>query len=429
MRVPFPIPMRAVVPLLALAVLCGTPRGLRAQPGPEFRVNTYTTGVQRRPAVGNHGDDFVVTWESEAQDGDQSGVFARSYNPSGGPLGTEFQVNTYTTSAQHSPSIGGSNNLAVIAWQSEGQDGNLAGIHARQVGAAGPAGGEFRVNSYTTSRQVTPAVDAETAGNFVVVWASLGQDGSDYGIFAQRYSPAGTPLGGEFLVNTYTTGFQGHPAVAMEPDDGLFVVLWDGEGPGDASGIFGQRYLTSGAPLGPQFQVNSFTTGNQRYPAVASDIGRFCVAWQSEGEDGSGYGVFRRPYNLHTGDPEAAALRVNAFTTGSQAHPRVATVSFSGDVITWDDDTQDPQGGVFGRLHAGSPTGCAGQSGTEFRLNTTTTGSQSGPAMAYGGFAGSGFALLTAWTSEQDPDGSLGVYAEISTEAWLPVELQAFTVE
>ena len=121
----------------ALAVLCGTPRGLRAQPGPEFRVNTYTTGAQRRPAVGNHGDDFVVAWESEAQDGDQSGIFARSYNPSGGPLGPEFQVDAYTTSAQHSPSIGGANSLSVIAWQSEGQDGSLAGIHARQSAPPG----------------------------------------------------------------------------------------------------------------------------------------------------------------------------------------------------------------------------------------------------------------------------------------------------
>src|SRR5437870_4478490 len=200
MRVPFPIPTRAVVPLLALAVLCGTPRGLRAQPGPEFRVNTYTTGAQRRPAIDNLGQDFVVAWESDGQDGDQSGIFARIYSPFGNPVGPEFQVNTYTTSAQHAPSVGGASSFSVIAWQSEGQDGDLAGIYARRFDGAGPAGAEFRVNTYTTSSQATPAVDAEITGNFVVVWASLGQDGSDYGIFAQRYDPNGTPVGGEFRV-------------------------------------------------------------------------------------------------------------------------------------------------------------------------------------------------------------------------------------
>src|SRR5207244_372436 len=148
-----------------------------------------------------------------------------------------------------------------------------------------------------------------------------------------------------------------------------------------------------------------------------------------EGEDGAGYGVFRRGFNLHTGAPGTAAGLVNTLTTGSQAHPRVATVNYGGDVITWDDDTNDPQGGVFGRLHGGGPAGCFGQSGVEYRINTTTTGSQSGPAIAYGGFLGGGWALMIAWTSEQDPDGSTGIYAEISPESWLPVELQAFTVE
>jgi hypothetical protein len=429
MRILFSISVSSVIPLLAVTLLCGTARTLQAQPGPEFRVNTHTTGAQRSPALDRQGDNFVVAWESDGQDGDLSGIFARSFTQPGVPLGPEFQVNSYTTSAQHAAAVGGSNVFAVIAWQSEGQDGDQGGIYARRFDSSGPVGGEFRVNTYVTSSQARPAVDAETAGNFVVVWASLGQDGSDSGIFAQRYSSTGSPMGDEFRVNTWTTGFQGHPAVAMEPNDGLFVVLWDGEGPGDSVGIFGQRYLTSGAPFGPQFQVNTYTTGNQRYPAVASDIGRFCVAWQSEGEDGSGYGVVRRQFNLHTGAAEGAASQANGFTTGSQAHPTVAMIGFTSDVIAWDDDTQDPQGGVYGRLHAGSPTGCFGQSGTEFRLNATTAGSQSDPAMAYGGWIGSGFALMVTWTSDQDPDGSPGVYAEVSVETWLPVELRDFTVE
>jgi hypothetical protein len=31
-------------------------------------------------------------------------------------------------------------------------------------------------------------VTADSAGNFVVVWSSFGQDGSNYGVFGQRYS-------------------------------------------------------------------------------------------------------------------------------------------------------------------------------------------------------------------------------------------------
>jgi hypothetical protein len=33
-----------------------------------------------------------------------------------------------------------------------------------------------------------PSVAADDAGDFVVVWTSSGQDGSNYGVFGQRYS-------------------------------------------------------------------------------------------------------------------------------------------------------------------------------------------------------------------------------------------------
>jgi large repetitive protein len=37
--------------------------------------------------------------------------------------------------------------------------------------------------------QYNSSVAADPAGNFVVVWQSLGQDGSGFGIFGQRFGP------------------------------------------------------------------------------------------------------------------------------------------------------------------------------------------------------------------------------------------------
>jgi hypothetical protein len=51
-----------------------------------------------------------------------------------------------------------------------------------------PLGSEFHVNTYTTNDQTFASVGADSAGNFVVVWTSYFQDGSDRGIFGQRYS-------------------------------------------------------------------------------------------------------------------------------------------------------------------------------------------------------------------------------------------------
>ena len=44
-----------------------------------------------------------------------------------------------------------------------------------------------------------------------------------------------------------------------------------------------------------EFQVNTFTTGNQSHPAVAMDRkGNFVITWVSSGQDGSGHGVFAK---------------------------------------------------------------------------------------------------------------------------------------
>ena len=66
-------------------------------------------------------------------------------------------------------------------------------------------GSEFLVNTFTTSYQSNSAVAIDADGDFVVTWHSDGQDGSGYGIYAQRYNASGVAQGSEFLVNTFTT--------------------------------------------------------------------------------------------------------------------------------------------------------------------------------------------------------------------------------
>ena len=65
----------------------------------------------------------------------------------------------------------------------------LLGVAA--VSAQTPAGGEFRVNTYTTERQYDARPAMEADGDFVVVWTSYLQDGDSYGAFGQRFAPSG----------------------------------------------------------------------------------------------------------------------------------------------------------------------------------------------------------------------------------------------
>src|SRR5262249_9691566 len=110
-----------------------------------------------------------------------------------------------------------------------------------------PNGAEFRVNSTTTGAQVSPSIAVDSAGNFVVAWQSNPGAGEDSdGIYARRFSSLGSP-GAELHVNTYTTGLQFRPSVAMD-SRGNFVVAWEGAfEDGSADGVFARLYDASAA--------------------------------------------------------------------------------------------------------------------------------------------------------------------------------------
>jgi hypothetical protein len=366
--------MRLAAPAILLALVL--PWAAAAQPTPaggEFQVNTYTTGHQLFAAVAvAPGGQFVVVWESAGQDGDDFGIFGQPYGADGTPLGAEFQVNSYTTYAQINPKVAmdGAGNFVVV-WQGAAQDGSDMGVFGQRYDSAGARrGSEFQVNTYTTSSQSFPAVAMDAAGNFVVAWTSV-HDGDGSGVFGQRFDAVGARLGSEFRINTYTTGGQGFPAVTMDPG-GNFVVVWLGRD-GDLGGVFGQRYDAAGTPVGGEFRVNTYTTANQRSITVAMDQrGNFVVVWRSFIQDGSLYGVFGQRYDA-AGAPRGGEFQVNTYTTGSQDYPAVAADAAGNFVVVWDSYYVDGSArGIVGQRYdaAGVPRG------SEFRVNTYTTGVQ-----------------------------------------------------
>jgi hypothetical protein len=187
-------------------------------------------------ALANGG--FVATWRD--QDSSGAGIYAQRFTATGTPVGSTFQVNTFTTGDQTNPVVTGlANGSFAIAWVSAGQDGSGAGVYAQRYNAGGGrAGGEFRVNTHIQGDQSAPAIAALKDGGFVVAWHS--PDGSSRGVYGQRYTAGALRVGAEFRVNAATEGDQAFPAVAGLGNGDFVVVL---QGP---HGIVGQRY--SAAP-------------------------------------------------------------------------------------------------------------------------------------------------------------------------------------
>ena len=286
--------------------------------GSEFRVDTNTQAYPELPDVASDASgNFVVVWQTKYG---AENIFGQRYDSDGNRQGSEFQVNTYTTSRQDHPSVASdASGDFVVVWEGGGsQDGDSWGVFGQRYDSSGNAiGGEFQVNTYTTNSQARPSVSSDASGNFVVVWESYGsQDGDIWGIFAQRYDIDGNPLGGEFQVNTYTSASQIGPEVASGPDGNL-VVTWEGnDQDGDDWGVFGQQFDSAGERIGGEFQVNTYTTGNQRDASVAWETsGNFIVTWESSHpQDGSNYGIFGQRFGeetdpLRCGDLRAARAR------------------------------------------------------------------------------------------------------------------------
>ncbi len=308
------------------------------------------------------------------------------------PVGVEFMANTYYTGAQRRPAVAQhTDGSFVVVWDSAGQDGDFEGIFGQRFDTDGDVlGTEFAVNTYTPLRQEAPAAAATSGGGFVVVWQSNGQDGNGTGIFGQRFSNAGAPAGTEFQVSSYFTGYQGYPAVASL--DSGFVVVWESPAQdGSGSGIFGQRFAADATPAGTEFRVNQVTSAGQYRGRVAAEGNSFVVVWHSDGQDGDGQSIVGRRFD-GTGSLGGDFI-VNTQTAGDQTNPDVAVASSGAFMVAWQSYGIDSAGfGIAARRY--SSAGAA--SGTEFVVNTYAFNDQIYPRLADDSLGG----FVVAWETQ-----------------------------
>jgi len=392
--------------------------------GPEFRVNTYTTGYQDTASVAaDPAGNFVVVWDGQRVDDPITGIFGQRFSISGVPLGPEFRVNTATTDLQVNPSVAivGASGF-VVAWASSGGYGGApADVFAQRfAGDGSPVGPEFRVNTYTTGSQSVPAVAGSPTGDFVVVWGGEGAGDPGGGVFGQRFAASGAPLGPEFRVNTYTTDLQFAPSVGADAS-GYFVVAWSSGGYGGTpADVVAQRFVSDGTPLGPEFRVNTYTTYGQYRPAVAATAGSFIIVWDGSGLNDTS-GVFGQRF-FSTGAPQGPEFRANTVTADFQITPSLAADAVGNFVVAWTSNAG--YGGappdIFGQrfMSDGTPAG------TEFAIATYTTNGQDRTAVA----ATPEGSFVIVWDSLGQDGDATGVFGQ-RYNAIVPVELMRFGVD
>jgi hypothetical protein len=145
-----------------------------------------------------------------------------------------------------------------------------------------PLGSESVVNTYTSGLQGSPAIASDGSGNVVIVWAGSGS------IRGQRYDQSGLPNGTEFAVTANDAAYG--PAVAMDAD-GNFLVTWKLGTPE----VVARSYGSDGQARGSEFRVDSTIFDYQHgYPhgygperkegpaqAARAPNGEFVVIWSA----------------------------------------------------------------------------------------------------------------------------------------------------
>ena len=215
------------------------------------RVNSETDGEQRSAATASLGGGAVAAWASKDQDGNGWGIYGRRLSYDCGHAGSEFQVNASGAGNQDHPAVTTlASGVFLVAWGGNvdsGADG--AGVGARRFSSTGLAlGGDILVNTTLGGDQLYPCAAAAGSG-YVVAWQSNGQDGNSLGVYFQRLTSIGVGAGGETQANVKWDKAQRYPACAAFAD-GSFVLAWEGDGQdADKFGIFVRRFDATGQPL------------------------------------------------------------------------------------------------------------------------------------------------------------------------------------
>lgn len=295
----------------------------------------------------------------------------------------------------------------VIVWSATYGDGDLAGVRALVYGADGSVvsvneywgdPGDFTVNTYKTGNQQNPTELGLADGGFAVFWHSFGQDGSEVGVYGQRFDATGLKVGGEFRVNTTTALAQEAPTATLL-DDGGFVVLFESEPVNDAGfEIRGQRYDAGGAPVGGEFLVRDMAGGSQRWPDVtALQDGAFVAVWNSFQSDGSGMGLEMRIYDARN---DATVYRINETTAGSQTDVKVTALTDGSFLAVWTTLADQPGAvhGVYARRFEVTEDGLVAHD--EFPVLQVQSGSLASPDVV--GLPDGGWVVLWNWETADD---------------------------
>ena len=155
----------------------------------------------------------------------------------------------------HLDGLRGARLLGEARVESQGGDdleGAFGDVARRFDADANPIGTDFQVNTYTAEDQQHSHIDMDADGDFMITWESFQEypaAATSFGVYAQRFAAhhkladlyvgVDGRIGSEIHVNTNTAGDQRMPSIMLS-HAGDAVIAWTG--PGIGVDVFTQRF-------------------------------------------------------------------------------------------------------------------------------------------------------------------------------------------
>jgi hypothetical protein len=376
----------------------------------EYNIAVPLPGDQSHPdlALGPNGGYLV--WDDNIGDGDGLSVNLRLVDATLSGAFNVLHLSTQTAGHQERARAamltGGG---GAFVWQS-GSDGAQQ-VYTRAIDAGGVfSGDDVAVSARGDVHQITPAVAGLGNGNYVVVWSSVGQDGSMQGVYAAFFDSTAHKIGAEFQINQFASFNQRNPAVAALPEGG-FVVTWISEGNrGDSSvDVYARIYNSGGTAAGNEFRVNTSERVCSSPSIAVTGAGNITIAWCEISQDqnfqansGNDTFVITPNYNQEGWDIYASGFtsaggrltqvtRINQRIQGNQRNPRIAAIGRT-QMVVWDSFGQD---GDLNTVVGRELNGIGTPDGDEQIVNTFKIGRQLSPVVCGDGAS----RFLVCWST------------------------------
>ncbi len=239
-------------------------------------VHTYSNGIQSGGEITTSPKSgFVITWNSQHQDGNGYSIYAQRYDVNGAKVNTPIRItNSLFLNEPAATTAMMDDGSFVTTWAASIKDANginVPTIYARQFRNNGlPLSNEFVVDNVASERSKYPMITMDLAGNYTVGWTQYSAT-NDYDAMVKSFQMDSIPFTQVLLNNQALVGVSGattswrYVKVTTPPGASRFNISMSGSS-GDAD-----LYVRFGAyPTASKWDMRPYLTGSNESVQISN---------------------------------------------------------------------------------------------------------------------------------------------------------------